>query len=442
MTFGKKTLSGVHAPHNKHATEDCSAVRMPVPEKVYISMQQHMGAPCKPLIAKGDTVCVGQLIGSSDAFLSSPIHSSVSGTVTDMIEIINVNSVRAVCVVIETDGKQTVDESVKPPEVNDTAGFIAAMKASGLVGLGGAGFPSFIKFNPKNLLEVDTLVVNGAECEPYITTDYRTMIDAWEDVIDGIAILQKYLDLEKAVIGIEKNKPKAIELLREKTSGMKGVSVVELNDLYPKGAEKVIAYETTGRVIPAGKLPNEVGIIVSNVTSVAFISRYMKTGMPLVEKTLTVDGSAIAKPQNVTAVIGTTYRDLAEFCGGYKAEPRLMISGGPMMGTAVLSDTYPVIKSNNALLVFDSVDESQLKETACIRCGRCIRTCPYHLMPANFEAAYQARDTAMLRKLNLPLCMECGCCSFVCPARRPLVQTNRLGKKLLAAEAKKTGGKS
>lgn len=442
MTFLKrKSLSGVHAPHYKQNTEDCPAQRVPVPPRVYISMQQHMGAPCKPLVKKGDAVLVGQLIGTSDAFMSAPIYSSVSGTVEDMLEIVNVNATRTVCVVIATDGKQTIDPSVTPPVVKDMKSFINAIRNSGLVGLGGAGFPTHIKLSPKNIKDVDTLVVNGAECEPYITADYRTMMDEGDAVADGISLIKKYLDIQNVYIGIEKNKPKAIEQMRAKTQGIDGVSVVELNDKYPKGAEKVIAYETCGRVIPEGKLPNDAGLIVINVTSTAFISKYMKTGMPLIEKTLTVDGSAVTKPQNVTALIGTTYADVIAFCGGYKTEPKLLISGGPMMGTAVLDDSYPVVKSNNALLAFDSVDEKSLQPTACIRCGKCVQACPYDLMPAGFETAYKARNVDMLRKLKVQLCMECGCCSYICPARRPLVETNRLAKKLLLSQPKKTGGK-
>ncbi|MCI8622349.1 MAG: electron transport complex subunit RsxC [Provencibacterium sp.] len=438
MAFLKRnSLSGVHVPHRKENTEDLPAVRMPVPSKVYISMQQHIGAPCKPLVKKGDAVKVGQLIGTSEAFVSVPVHSSVSGTVVDMIEIINVNSVRAVCVVIETDGLQTVDESVRPPEVHDTAGFIAAIRDSGLVGLGGAGFPTFIKLNPKNIDQVDTLVVNGAECEPYITSDYRTMMDHTDDVFEGIALLRKYLTLSHVYIGIEKNKPKAISLMRERAAQIGGIEIVELDAKYPKGAEKVIAYETTGRMVPEGKLPNDVGLIVSNVTSIAFMAQYMRTGMPLIEKTLTVDGSAVTHPQNVTVLIGTTCSDVFDFCGGYRTEPRLLLYGGPMMGSAILSDTYPIIKNNNALLAFAETGEEFMRESPCIRCGKCIQMCPYRLMPSQFEAAYKARDLESLNKLKVNLCMECGCCSYICPARRPLVQINRLAKSLLREQAKK-----
>lgn len=437
----KKQLSGAHVPHLKQNTEDLAAVRMAVPKKVYISMQQHMGAPAKALIGKGDTVQVGQLVGSAEAFMCSPVYSSVSGKVVDMTELINVNSTRSVCIVIETDGEQTVHESVAPPVVNDYESFVGAIRTSGIVGLGGAGFPTFIKLSPRNLDEVDTLVINGAECEPYITTDYRTMLDNTDELLDGIAMVQKYLNIKTAVIGIEKNKPKAIELLREKTAELPGVSVMGLDEKYPKGAEKVITFETTGRTIPEGKLPSDSGIIVLNVTTAAAISRYIRTGMPLVEKTITVDGSAVVHPKNVIAPIGTSYADLIDFCGGYREPVKVLIAGGMMMGTTVFSDSYPVVKTNNAVLAFDSMDEKSMRETSCIRCGRCIRACPYRLMPAAFESAFRARDTAMLRRLKINLCIECGCCSFVCPSRRKLVQNHRLSKKLVLSQPKEAGGK-
>lgn len=437
MMFLKKHLSGVHAPHFKQNTENCVPVRMPAPQRVYFSMQQHMGAPAKLLVAKGDTVRVGQMIGAAEAFLCAPIYSSVSGEVVEISELINVNSTRSVTVVIQSDGQGTLVEGIAPPKVTDHQSFVDAVKASGMVGLGGAGFPTWVKMSPRNLSEVDTLVINGAECEPYITTDYRTMLDCTEDLFAGIEAMKKYLSLSSVKIGVEGNKPKAIEKLREYTGKTQGIEVMELRPVYPKGAEKVIIYETTGRVVPQGKLPSDVGVVVMNVTSAAFLGKYLRTGMPLIEKTITVDGGAVNHPQNVIAPIGATYADLIEFCGGYKNPPKLLISGGPMMGTAVYSDSYPVVKTNNAILAFDQVDESLMQESACIRCGRCIRSCPYGLMPASFEAAYRAKDVEELRALNVSLCMECGCCSFICPARRHLVQNHRLAKKLLLAQPKK-----
>ena len=294
---------------------------MPVPEKVYISLHMHMGAPCDPLVKKGDYVKVGQLIGSSQAFMSARTHSSVSGTVesitTMTTSIGNVDQV----VVIATDGKQEVSEEVQPPVVTNYQEFLEALKCSGLVGLGGAGFPAHVKFNLKDLNAVDTLVINAAECEPYITTDLRTMLDKSDMLFKGIRAVQKFMDINKVYIGIEDNKQNAIDKLRKECADDGTIEVVPLKAMYPKGAEKVIAYETCGKVIKEGQLPFQAGVIISNVTSMAFIGEYLTTGMPLITKTLTVDGSAIREPKNVVAPIGATFKDIIDFCGGFTEEP-------------------------------------------------------------------------------------------------------------------------
>ena len=305
------------------------------------------------------------------------------------------------------------------------------MKASGLVGLGGAGFPTYVKLSPKNLSEVDTLCINAAECEPYITSDYRTIMEDAEDVLNGARQVQKYLDLKKVIIGVEDNKPKAIALLKEMTAGDASIEVASLPAKYPQGAEKVLIYHTTGRVVPEGKLPADVGVIVMNVASVAFLSKYLKTGMPLTTKRVTVDGSAIAEPKNLLVPIGTPIQNLIDFCGGFKTEPGKVLMGGPMMGIAVNRLDYPVLKNNNAILAFDEKDSREPEETPCIRCGRCVNACPFNLMPASIEKAFKAGNVDALRELKVNLCMECGCCAFACPAKRRLVMTNRLAKKML-----------
>ena len=326
---GKKTLHGVNAPHFKNTTELVPEV-MPVPEKVYISLHQHMGAPCEPLVKKGDTVKVGQLIGDTSAFMSAKTHSSVSGTVEAITTMTTSMGGTDQYVVIKTDGLQEVSEEVKPPVVTNYQEFLTAVKNSGLVGLGGAGFPTFVKFNLKDLNMVDTLVINAAECEPYITTDYRTCMDKTKELLAGARAIAKYLELKDIYIGIEDNKPKAIELLEKETKDDPAFHIVSMKASYPKGAEKVIVYETTGRVIKEGQLPFQAGVIVSNVTSVAVLGEYLETGMPLVTRTLTIDGSAIANPKNVVAPIGAMFEDIVNFCGGYKEEPKKIIMGGPM----------------------------------------------------------------------------------------------------------------
>ncbi|MEG1943438.1 MAG: RnfABCDGE type electron transport complex subunit C, partial [Angelakisella sp.] len=306
-----------------------------------------------------------------------------------------------------------------------------AARECGLVGLGGAGFPTHIKFNPKNLSEVDTLVVNGAECEPYITCDMRLMLEDTQGLLDGISAVKKYMEIGTVIIAIEENKPEAIAKLTEACKGMDGVTVKALKAKYPQGAEKVLIYECTGRVVGEGKLPADVGAIVSNVATLAKLADYLKTGMPLVEKMLTVDGSAIAEPKNIIAPIGTSIADMIAFCGGYRCDAKKILMGGPMMGISVPSDEYPLLKNNNAILAFDEKDAEQAPESACIKCGACLRACPFNLAPASIDKAYHAGNTDALKKLKVNLCMECGCCSYVCPAKRDLVMSNKLGKQLL-----------
>lgn len=426
----KKNLGGVKVKHNK-TTAHLAAEAMPIPDKVSIPMLQHLGPACEVKVQVGETVKVGQVIGDSTALFSAPIHASVSGTVSAIEDF--TTSSGAVCktVVITADKQQELDPSIKKPEVTDHNSFVAAVRASGLVGLGGAGFPTHVKLNPPNLNEIDTLVVNAAECEPYITADHRTALDDTQNLLDGIALVQKYLGIAKAVIAIEDNKPDAIKKLQEMTSGNSAVEVKPLPSKYPQGAEKVTIYQATGRVVPEGKLPSNVGVVVMNITTLAVLGKYMKDGVPLITRTLTVDGSAITTPKNVIAPIGTSYKDVVAFCGGYSQEPGKIIMGGPMMGIAIAHDDLPVLKNNNALLAFDRKEAKGYEETPCIRCGRCARACPVLLMPASLEGRFLHGDVEGLKRLKVNLCIECGCCSYVCPAKRPLVARHRLSKQLL-----------
>jgi len=426
----KMNLNGVKVPHHKN-TMNCETVSMPVPATVTIPLLQHMGAPCTPVVKLKDEVKVGQLLAQAGPGLSVPIHSSVSGTVVRIEDFINPGGVRTQSIVINTDGLQTVDESVKPPVVEDHASFVEAVRNSGLVGLGGAGFPTFIKLNPKNLEEVDTLVINGAECEPYITADNREFLENGKNVVKGIELVCRYLAIDHVFIGIEDNKPEAIAKMKELIKDRFGWKVVALKSKYPQGAEKVLIYETTGKVVKEGQLPADQGVIVMNVSSVAFVASYIETGMPLVSKRLTVDGSAVAEPKNVLAPIGAHYGDVIEFCGGYKAEPKMILMGGPMMGIAVPNDDYPVVKNNNAILAFAEEDTLLRDETPCIRCSRCVNACPVLLMPAAIDKAVLARDLDTLAELKVNLCIECGCCSYVCPAGRYLTLRNKMAKKML-----------
>ena len=434
-TVTSKRLSGAHVPHNKNTTH-CAPVRIPVPAKVRIPMSMHIGAPCTPTVKVGDLVQVGQPIGEAGGFVSAPIHSSVSGKVTAVEDMLMANGGMSRAVVIETDGEQTVWEGVKPPHVEDTASFIDAVRQSGLVGLGGAGFPTSVKLSVKDPTQVDYLLINGAECEPFITSDVQTMLNDADYVFKGAALIRKYVGAKNIVIGIEDNKPEAIELFRKRAGELENFSVAAMPSLYPQGGEKVMIYNITGRIVGEGKLPIDVGCIVMNVTSLAFLAKYMETGMPLVEKCVTIDGSAIAKPCNVIAPIGTSIHDIIEAAGGCKATPRKYLLGGAMMGMAAGSDELPMVKNTNAILVFDEKDAVLPAPSACINCGRCIDACPLNLMPNRINRAYKNRDAAALTRLKVNLCMECGCCSFVCPAKRELVLTNKLSKAFLREQPK------
>ncbi len=440
-------LHGIKVPHKKN-TAECPPVRIALPPEVSIPMSMHIGKPAKAVVQKGDEVRVGQLIGEADGFVSSNIHSSVSGKIKAVEERIGSNGAKIVNVVITADGKQTVSDEVVKPEVKDFESFVAAVKKSGVVGLGGAGFPSFVKLSVKDLSKIEAVVINAAECEPYITSDTRTMLDRGDSVFKGIEALRKYLKVKRFIIGIESNKPKSAAFMKELAAKSDGVEVKVLPSIYPQGGEKVLIFNTMGRIVPKGALPIDVGAIVINVTTLAFIADYLETGMPLVEKCITVDGSAVKEPKNVIAPIGTPIEFLLEAAGGCKSEPAKVLYGGPMMGIAVPSLSEPVLKNTNAIIAMDEKEAKPPKTTACIGCGQCTNHCPFRLDPRAIARAYKLNDNGSLEKLCVDLCMECGCCSYVCPANRPLVQTNKLAKARLRgyliakkAEAAKEGAK-
>lgn len=421
-----KKLRGIKLNHRKN-TENSATVDFPLPASVKIPMSMTMGAPCKSLVKKGDEVKVGQKIGDSDAPFSAPIHSGVSGKVSAVTEYRTAAGAVCQAIEIETDGSQTVSEAIKPPEVTDKEGFIKAVRESGVCGLGGAGFPTHIKLATKS--PIDTLIINAAECEPYITSDYREMIESPEDIIGGIRLVKESLGIAKAKLAIEANKPEAIKNFTEMAQNDDTIDIVTLPSSYPQGAEKVIIYNCTGRIVKEGELPSDEGVIVMNVSTAAFLYRYFKTGMPLVTRRLTVDGNAVGEPKNIRTVIGTSFREILEFCKTDIDSVRKLIGGGPMMGMSIPDMDMPVVKTSNALLAFRTYDERVT--SACIRCGRCVRVCPFSLMPADIERAYRIKNIEELTKLKVNLCMNCGCCTYVCPANRKLAEINQLAKALL-----------
>lgn len=429
--FGFKFLGNTHIPHNKKTTES-SPVKMTPPTEVLLPMSQHIGAPATPIVKVGDEVKVGQLIAKPEGYVSAAIHAPVSGKVTKIEDYQLYNGKTVPAIRIESDGLMTVSDEIAPPKVEDGESFIEAIKASGLVGLGGAGFPTAVKLGGAQKGAIDTVVVNVAECEPYITCDTITVMEQQDAICEGIDLLEKYIpSIQKVVFGIEENKPQCIAKVKEYFKGNGKVSVVTLPSLYPQGAEKVLIYNTTKKVVPEGKLPADIGVLVINVTTLTVLANYIKTGMPLVEKCITVDGSAISNPKNIIVPIGTTIRDVLAFMDVDLENVGKVLFGGPMMGVAAQSLEQPVEKRTNALTVLSLQDCVENEATACIHCGRCVYACPMNLNPTIFSKALnmpKEEKMAVLEENRINLCMECGCCSYVCPAGRPLVANNRLAK--------------
>lgn len=429
-----KVRGGVAVSSNKN-TADMAVERMPIPEKVVIAMQQHIGAPCVPTVKVGDKVAVGQLIGDSDKFVSAPIHSSISGTVKSIKDLKLPNGIITKGIEIESDGEMRLYEGIEKPDVHDKESFIKAVRDSGLVGLGGAGFPTHVKLNVPADKTIDTLIVNAAECEPYITVDSRECIENTSNILAGVSVVKKYLNIKNVVIAIEDNKPEAFKAFKSvpgyDLSGKGDIKLMMLESRYPQGAEKMMVQSATGRKVPPGKLPADVGCIVMNVASIAFIARYLETGKPLISRSVTVDGSAINNPKNVRVAIGTNIGDVIDYCGGLKESSYKVLMGGPMMGLAMLDTSLPILKQNNAILAFEKNPALIKKERDCIRCGRCEQACPMGLMPTLIERFAKIKDAERLNKIGVNVCMECGSCAYTCPAGKPLVQYMRLAKTVV-----------
>ena len=423
-------LKGVHAPHMKN-TAACEPEAIPIPKQVRLPMSMHSGAPAKPVVSVGDEVKVGQLIGEADGRVSAPVHASVSGKVLKIDDSDPVTGTSSVSIVIESDGLQTEYDGLVAPTVTNLDEFVAAVRDSGTVGLGGAGYPTAPKFDIKDPSKFEYIIVNGAECEPYVTADTRAMIDDAALVRDGILLMQKYLKVPNTIIGIESNKPEAIRVMQDITADIPGVKVHTLRSLYPRGSKSMIIYETTRRIAQEGGRSADLGVILINCSTLASVARYINTGMPLVSRCVTVDGSAVKTPKNVIAPIGTPVSELFDYCGGFKEEPKKVLLGGPMMGDAIPDLSMPIVKTTGSVLAFTAKDVKKEAETACIRCGRCVNHCPMGLMPLEIETAYNLKKPELLEKYKANMCMECGCCAYSCPAKRPLVQVIKLAKIML-----------
>lgn len=428
-------FGGIHPRGFKELTRD-EAIRPIEPRVVSIAMNQHIGAPCKPLVKVGDRVLLGQKIGDGQG-LCVPVHASVSGRVVAVEQRPSPSGALSEAVVIESDGRNTLHPSIQKRQnvENLTADdLIALIREAGITGMGGAGFPTNVKLS-SGLGKVDTVIVNGAECEPYITSDDRLMREQPQKILAGLRIVQKILNPKRTAIGVENNKPEAIESLKKHLNGE--AELLALKVRYPQGAEKQLIQTVTGRQVPPGGLPAAVGCAVFNVATCAAIYDAVFEGLPLVRRAVTVTGRAIAKPCNLLAPIGTSFQDLVEAAGGFSSEPYKIFIGGPMMGIAQHTLAASTIKGNNALTCYSMLDKHEVGDPHCIRCGKCVDVCPMHLMPIFLHRAQKNGDLEKLKKGNVMDCIECGSCAYVCPAGIDLVQHFRTAKKLLREEGKK-----
>lgn len=432
----KLTFShGVHPEEYKELSGNCAIERMPFVEEYTLPLGQHIGAPSKPLVSKGENVKRGQKIAGPGGFVSVALHSPVDGTVSDIGIFDNPSGQMLPAIRIKSDPFSTQRMEEAPP-VNldelDEKGFVSAVQEAGIVGLGGAAFPAHVKFAIPEGKKCKHLMINGCECEPFLTADQRVMAEWPDEVIDGTLILNRFVKAEKVYIGIEANKPDAIAILREKAAKSDSqIEIVPLKVKYPQGAEKMMITAILGKEVPSGKLPLDIGVLVCNVGTIAAISDYFRKGKPLIERVVTITGTAIRRPTNVLVPIGTPMRDVVELCGGVTDEAVRILLGGPMMGAVQKSLDVPVVKGTSGILVLTDKEVRSIDEYSCIRCSRCVDACPIFLNPSMMGLLAKKGLWAEMMDYNLMDCFECAACSFVCPSGIPLVQSFRVAKGIL-----------
>jgi len=426
---------GTHPPEHKELSESRAIETATVPDRVVIPLSQHIGAPCQALVAVGDQVKRGQVVGKVDAFVSAPVHATVSGKVVAIAPFPHTLGRDVPSVVIENDGKdEWVDgtEGVEDYMALDGPALKEKVKAAGIVGMGGATFPTHVKLSPPDEKPIDHVILNGAECEPYLTADHRLMLERSDDVIAGLKIVMKILGVTKGAVGIETNKPDAIAVMEKAVAQEPGIEVVALVTKYPQGAEKMLIKAVTGREVPAGGLPMDVGCVVQNIGTAVAMAEAVRLGRPLTERVVTVTGHGITEPKNLLVRIGTPIAHLIKLCGGFRYDGGKVIAGGPMMGMAQPNLDAPVIKGTSGVLVL-TPEESQVEPYGpCIRCARCVDACPMGLQPSTLSVLAEKGFYEDTKDYHLMDCFECGTCSFVCPSKRPIVQWIKLAKMNLA----------
>ena len=432
-------MGGIHTYDGKELSMDKpTTVLLPKGDMVF-PLTQHIGAAAKPLVSKGDEVLVGQKIGEADGLISSNIISSVSGTVKSIEKRLTTAGKMIDSIIITNDNEyKKIDGFGQDRDYTkmSEADIRKAVKEAGIVGLGGAGFPTHVKLTPKDSTKIDYVIVNGAECEPYLTSDYRLMLEEADKIVEGLKIVLRLFPNAKGIIAIEDNKPEAIKKIKELTANESNVEVVSVKTKYPQGGERQLVYATTGRKLNSRKLPSDVGCVVNNVGTVAAIYMAVAKNTPLTHRIITISGDAISEAQNFYAPIGMNYSEIIEAAGGFKTNPKKIVFGGPMMGLAMYTYDLPVTKTTSALLGFIE-DEAAVEETPCIKCGKCYEHCPLNLMPNMLEMAGRFNEDDKFLKLDGMECCGCGCCSYVCPANRSLTQTIVQTKQTIQTKMKR-----
>lgn len=435
---------GSHPPHEKQYTERKAIVKAKAPEVVYIPMSQHIGAPCVPLVKPGDHVRMGQRIGEPSGYVSAPVHASVSGTVKEVAPRVHPNGGSVITVVIENDFTDERDTALESMDWRrqDAKALAERITAAGIVGLGGASFPTHVKLSPPPGKTIDTIILNGAECEPYLTADHRLMVEHPQDVLIGLQILMKMMGVSRGYVGIEDNKPDALQAMRFNAEGKENIEILALRTKYPQGAEKQLIDAATGRQVPSGALPMDVGCVVVNVGTAYAITQAVTKGDPLTRRVVTVTGGIVKDPQNLLVRIGTPVSELLEQCGGITEPAVKVLLGGPMMGVAQHTLDIPVIKGTSGVLFLSEKEAALTEEQACIRCGRCVAACPIHLVPMDIADSTAMDDYEGAQAAGAMDCIECGSCTYVCPAKRHLTQYCRVAKRHLILARKQKESKS
>jgi len=426
---------GIHPPEHKEFTEDLAIERLPIPKNVIIPLVQHIGAPCEPIVKVKEQVKVGQKIAEMQGFVSAPIHASVSGTVKKIGEREISSGNKCLCIEIESDDKdewiqQPLDRSLdelNPGEIVDI------MREAGIVGMGGAGFPTHVKFSLPEDVNVDTIILNGAECEPYLTCDYRLMIENGKEVVFGLQAMMKSINVKKGIIAIENNKPEAINNMKKITKDIDGIFVKELKTKYPQGGEKQLIDAVLKRRVPSGKLPMHVGVVVNNIHTAYSTGVAVKAGIPLVERVLTISGQGVNNPKNVLVRFGMLYDEILNHCGGLKDSTKKIVVSAPMTGFAQYRLDFPIDKRTSGVVALTENEVDMTPESPCIRCGRCVDVCPINLIPSKLDTLSRLGDYAKANEYHIMDCIECSSCAYICPAHRHLVQSIVSGKNSVRA---------